>query len=111
MMPQPKDANILPGMTATVLATIPESASGEQETRHIIPASAVFADEAGNPHVWVINQEDDTAQSRAVKTGELVGSDQIAITDGLSNGDMIAVAGVSALREGMKIRPVDKIEF
>ena len=111
MMPQPKDTNILPGMTATVLVTVPKSASGEQETRQIIPASAVFADEAGNPHVWVINQEDDTAHSRAVKTGELVGSDQIAITDGLSNGDMIAVAGVSALREGMKIRPVDKIEF
>ena len=109
IMPQPEDTNILPGMTATVLVTVPESAV--KSTRQVIPALAVFSNEAGKPHVWVINQEDNTAHSRAVTTGELVGSDQITITDGISNGDMIAVAGVSALREGMKVRPVDKIEF
>jgi len=109
IMPQPEDTNILPGMTATVLVTAPESTA--ETTRHIIPALSVFSDEAGKAHVWVINQEDNTAHSRAVTTGELVGSDQMSITDGIANGDMIAVAGVSALREGMKVRPVDKIEF
>ncbi|WP_455223235.1 efflux RND transporter periplasmic adaptor subunit [Kaarinaea lacus] len=109
IMPQPKDANILPGMTATVLATVPETEA--QSTQFVIPALAVFSDDAGNPHVWVINKDDNTAHSRAVKTGDLVDSDQITITDGLSSGDTIAVAGVSALREGMKVRPVDKIEF
>lgn len=109
IMPQPENTNILPGMTATVLVTAPETE--EKSTLQVIPALAVFSDEAGKSHVWVINQEDNTAQSRAVTTGELVGSDQITISDGLANGDMIAVAGVSALREGMKVRPVDKIEF
>ena len=109
IMPQPEDANILPGMTATVLVTAPETAV--QPTLQVIPALAVFSDETGKSHVWVINQEDNTAQSREVATGELVGSDQITITSGLANGDVIAVAGVSTLREGMKVRPVDKIEF
>jgi len=109
IMPQPKDANILPGMTATVFATAPESEI--QTTAQIIPSLAVFADEAGKPHVWVINQEDNTAHSRAVTTGPLVGNDKITITEGLNSGDMVAVAGVSTLREGMVVRPVDKIEF
>ena len=109
IMPQPDDANILPGMTATVVVTAPEFKA--ETATQIIPSLAVFSDEAGKSHVWVINQDDNTAHSQAVTTGDLVGSDQIAITEGLSNGDMIAVAGVSALREGMKVRPVDKIEF
>lgn len=109
IMPQPEDANILPGMTATVLITAPESKA--QSTVQVIPALAVFSDEAGNPHVWVISKDDNTAHSRAVTTGDLVGNDQITITNGISNGDTIAVAGVSTLREGMKVRPVEKIEF
>ncbi|WP_455201669.1 efflux RND transporter periplasmic adaptor subunit [Kaarinaea lacus] len=109
IMPQPEDANILPGMTATVLATAPETAV--QPTIQVIPALAVVADETGKSHVWVINQKENTAHSREVSTGELVGNDQITITDGLANGDMVAIAGVSTLREGMKVRPVDKIEF
>ena len=96
-------------MTATVLVTAPDTE--EKSTLQVIPALAVFSDEAGKSLVWVISQEDNTTHSRAVTTGELVGSDQITISDGLANGDMIAVAGVSALREGMKVRPVDKIEF
>ncbi len=109
IMPQPDDANILPGMTATVIVTAPEFKS--QTAVQIVPSIAVFSDEAGKPHVWVINQQDNTAHSRAVTTGNLVGSNQITITEGISNGEMIAVAGVSTLREGMKVRPVDKIEF
>lgn len=109
IMPQPKDTNILPGMTATVLVT---AATTKQESSgHTIPALAVFSDETGKSQVWVISQEDNTVHSRAVTTADLVGSDQIQIIEGLNNGDMIAVAGVSVLREGMQVRPVDTIKF
>jgi multidrug efflux pump subunit AcrA (membrane-fusion protein) len=40
---------------------------------------------------------------RAVKLGELTGGD-VEIVDGLQPGDRIAVAGVTFLREGMKVR-------
>ena len=109
IMPQPKNANILPGMTATVIVT----AKGvtDEEPSYLIPAVAVFANEAGVPQVWLVDPNDNTVHSREVQTDELVGSENIRITKGLKNGDMIAVAGVSVLREGMQVRPVDKIEF
>ncbi|WP_455211047.1 efflux RND transporter periplasmic adaptor subunit [Kaarinaea lacus] len=109
IMPQPKNANILPGMTATVIVT----AKGvtEEEPSYVIPALAVFANEAGVAQVWIVDPNDNTVHSREVQTDELVGSENIRITKGLKSGDMIAVAGVSVLREGMQVRPVDKIEF
>lgn len=109
MMPQPENANILPGMTATVIVTAKEVADGEPS--HIIPALAVFANEAGVPQVWVVDPKDNSVHSREVQADELMGSENIKITKGLKDGEMIAVAGVSVLREGMKVRPVDKIEF
>jgi len=109
MMPQPDKANILPGMTATVIVTAKGDA--EEAAAHIIPALAVFANEAGTPQVWVVDPNDNTVHSREVQTAELKGSESIKITKGIKNGELIAVAGVSVLREGMKVRPVDKIEF
>ena len=108
-MPQPKEINVLAGMTANVLISSesPETDAG----RYIIPAIAVFADEAGKANVWVVDPEKKRIQRRKVTTGDLTGSASIEIIEGLKNGEMIAVSGVSRLRENMLIRPVDKIEF
>ncbi len=110
-MPQPEGLMILPGMTAMVWA---ESASVEEaavENGFNIPAAALFADETGNPHVWVVDTANNTVQKREVVTGDLSGSDEIRVIGGLTAGEMVAVSAVSRLREGMAIKPVDKVEF
>lgn len=100
-MPSPEGVNILPGMTATVKSTI---VSGTEGNTLIVPALAVFADEAGTSSVWVIEKESMTVTRRKVTTGSLTGKDTIQILSGLKDGDVIAVSGVSKLREGMKVR-------
>jgi RND family efflux transporter MFP subunit len=107
-MPAPEGVNILPGMTAKVSGYQVTQDSG---SRFVIPAIALFADEAGNSTVWVVDQENKTVHQRKVKTGELTGTESIEIVDGLESGETIAISGVSQLREGMTIRPVDKIDF
>ena len=93
-------------MTATVTGSRP--ADEDDPGQITVPAVAVFADESGTSHVWVVNQETMQVNRRKVTTGDLTGTDGIGITEGLNNGEMIAVSGVSRLREGMKVRAMDK---
>ena len=73
--------------------------------------AAVFADEAGKSQVWVVHPETNTVQRRAVETGDLIGKDSVRVESGLKAGEMVAVTAVSRLREGMEVRPVEKVEF
>jgi RND family efflux transporter MFP subunit len=104
-MERPEDVIILPGMTATVVGEPPEC--GEQDGFFVIPAIAVFADDQGESNVWVVDKEEMTVHRREITTGHLTGEASIQITEGLQSGEMIAVSGVSQLREGMKVRPFD----
>jgi RND family efflux transporter MFP subunit len=110
-MPQPEEITVLTGMTATVTASRQASVKQETPDTFVVPAIAVFADEAGKAQVWVIDAQENTVQQRAVTTAELTGSASIQIVEGLKPGEAIAVSGVSQLRAGMKVRPVDKIDF
>lgn len=103
-MPAPEDINVLPGMTANV--TVYQTGETGEDSGIVIPAIAVFADEAGDAHVWVTDQETMKVHRRKVTTGDLVGSDNIQILDGLNAGEMIAITGVSRLREDMQVRPM-----
>jgi len=107
-MPQPDDINILPGMTATVTG----SPRQREQTKEIfvVPAIAVVADSAGNPFVWIVDKETMKVSKRPVKTGDLTGTDSIRIPEGLKSGEMIAVSGVSRLREGMQVSDLSKME-
>ncbi|SHO50373.1 efflux RND transporter periplasmic adaptor subunit [Desulfopila aestuarii] len=107
-MERPADLNILPGMTATVRGSTP-AASGTVDS-FIIPAYAIFASDSGKAQVWVVNEKEMTVHSRPVTTGSLVGQDGITITEGLQTGEVIAVTGVTMLKEGMKIRDLAKVE-
>ena len=107
-MPQPDDINVFPGMTATVAG----SARMQEQSSEafIVPAIAVVADAAGNQNVWVVDEGTLKVQPRAVKTGDLTGSDSIEILDGLKSGETIAISGVSRLREGMQVSDLSKME-
>ena len=60
--------------------------------------------------MWLVNSQAMTVQRRPVTLGELIGTDSIEILDGVSSGEVIAVTGVSMLREGAKIRDLSEVE-
>jgi RND family efflux transporter MFP subunit len=99
-MKAPQGVNLLPGMTATVALTYRRARIlGD---RILVPISAVFKDPTGEQVVWVVGPGQTVAR-RVVKLGEAAGG-QVEVVDGLQTGDRIAVAGVTFLRDGMKVR-------
>jgi RND family efflux transporter MFP subunit len=96
----PTDVNILPGMSATVTLTYRRASI--LGSRILVPISAVFKDSTGEQVVWVLGS-DETVSRRPVKMGAATNG-QLELIDGVQPGDRIAVAGVSFLREGMKVR-------
>ena len=99
-MKVPDGINLLPGMTATVALTYQRASV--LGGRIFVPVSALLQDSPGQQVAWVLGP-DQTVTRRPVKTGEASGG-QIEIVEGLGAGDRIAVAGVTFLRDGMKIR-------
>lgn len=96
----PPGLNLLPGMTATV--NLAYRRAGILGKRILVPFAAVVQDDAGKQLVWVLG-EDGTVARRAVEVGQAAGG-QIEIAAGLEVGERIVVAGVSHLRDGMKVR-------
>jgi len=106
VMPAPDGIRILPGMTATVsveFATLPAD-----EGNVIVPAIAVWADNAGHSMVWVVDTKTMAVHRRAVTTGDLTGTDSIKITEGLNPDEVIAISGVSKLQEGQVVRKLEQ---
>jgi membrane fusion protein, multidrug efflux system len=99
-MKSPPGMNVLPGMTATVSLTYRRARILDE--RILVPISAVFKDATGEQVAWVVGP-DYTVSRRPLKLGEATGG-QIEIAEGLQPGDRIAVAGVTFLREGMRVR-------
>ena len=104
---QPAEANILPGMTATVTTALkPEAKNAEPEI--IVPALAVLDAPKDKPYVWVFDPSQGKVHKRFVKIGSLKDSGSIRIVEGLKPGEIIVIAGVTKLKEGMKVRPWEK---
>jgi RND family efflux transporter MFP subunit len=99
-MKAPPDANLLPGMTATV--TITYRRASILGDRILVPVSAVFKDASGEQVAWVVGS-DEIVSRRPVKLGSATGG-RVEIVEGLQPGERIAVAGVTFLRDGMKVR-------
>ncbi|GAA3909798.1 efflux RND transporter periplasmic adaptor subunit [Litoribacillus peritrichatus] len=106
-MDMPADFNVLPGMTANVamdMRIMSTAASPDYQ----IPVSAVFSSDNQDSdskvrNVWKIDPETYTAHLAEIKIGQL-SSAGIEVYGGLSPGDIIVTAGVTNLREGMKVR-------
>jgi RND family efflux transporter MFP subunit len=97
---QPNEVVVLPGMTAKVTVQLSDVASAGEVA---IPAHAAVADTAGRSTVWVVDPESMTVKRKPVTLGQLTG-DSVIVTAGLSNGEVVAISGVSQLREGMAVR-------
>ena len=111
-MKQPEDLTVLPGMTANVIGRKDKDKTEKRIAPGpvLVPASAVYADESGEPHVWVVNRQDMTVTKRKVTTGDLTGTNNIQITSGLEAGETIALTGITQLQENMKVRDLSELE-
>jgi RND family efflux transporter MFP subunit len=99
-LPAPSEVNLLPGMTSSVTLTYRRARILGDRVR--VPISAVMQASDGDQVAWVIGEEQIVSR-RTVRLGEAAG-EQVEIVEGLQPGDRIAVAGVTFLREGMKVR-------
>lgn len=97
----PEDVNILPGMTARVRVVI------DPKLAWSVPVMAAQADENGKSYVWKVDASNMTVSRTPVELGELFG-DRVRIRSGVEEGDMLAVSGVTQLREGMKVRKYER---
>ena len=102
IMQQPEGIKILPGMAGKVSGRPPENMVDSVSIE--IPVSAVFTDEAsGNSFVWVVDKTKLTVSKKQIEVDQL-GDRGVRVTAGLSEGDVIASAGVHYLFEGQKIK-------
>ena len=108
IMEKPKDANIMPGMTATISLDPASLAGAETEGALIsVPINAVIADPNGTPFVWVVDPSTMTVQKRDVKVGDMK-QGEIKIKSGLKKGEQIVVSGTQSLSNGSKVREYKK---
>ncbi|MDW3144910.1 efflux RND transporter periplasmic adaptor subunit VmeH, partial [Vibrio sp. 2094] len=107
-LPMPKEEYILDGMAVEV--TSKDEKVGLQLNVGInVPIEAIFnadGDELGreNKFVWVLN-DDSTISRKQIRTGK-ASKTSIQVLDGLALNDKVVVAGVSRLRDGMKVEVV-----
>lgn len=71
-----------------------------------VPLAAVTA-EADQPYVWVIDPASSKALRTPVKIGAF-GQERVPVLEGLKASDWVVLAGVQMLRDGQKVRPVDR---
>lgn len=100
---RPPGLALLPGLAVTVLPFAEKPAPAAATLA--IPLTAVSADATGAKFVWVVSADGRVAR-RNVVPGEICGGD-VTLASGLKAGERIVTAGVGALREGMKVRPLD----
>jgi RND family efflux transporter MFP subunit len=72
----------------------------------VLPGSALF-DKAGKPAVWVYNADTATVGLKPVAVGGYE-TDQVIVSTGLVQGDLVVTAGVNQLREGQKVRLIEE---
>lgn len=106
-MLRPESLEVFPGMTASVQFDL--NRVFELDTlRFVLPVEAVFAAEdtplnSNVRQIWKVSPETMQVSRFDVEIGAIT-SNGIEILSGLKAGDIVVVAGVHHLREGMKVR-------
>jgi RND family efflux transporter MFP subunit len=97
-----KGFRLLPGMTAKVRPVDDHVVSGSQYIT--LPVTSVVPDNQGRQFVWLVN-DNNLITRRYVQVGAL-SQDRLEISQGLTVGESVVIAGVSSLHEGMEVRPI-----
>lgn len=103
-LPQPSENRVLPGMSAEL--TLDVSAAQSQTKSTVIPASAIMKrDVDGLNIVWLYSERSGTVTPQPVTLGE-VRTQGIEVTEGISKGDRVVVAGIQYLSDGQQVKPL-----
>ncbi len=92
-------ATILPGMTGVVSIM----AVNEQQGGLILPLAAIASEPDGSAFVWVVSQ-DNIVSKKPVTIGKVTGGN-VEIS-GVEPETIVVSAGLSALQDGMQVKPV-----
>ena len=100
------DEIIRPGLVGSVRFDFKreEGSKGAQDQYPIVPAKAIGEDAKGN-FVFLIEESGDmtNVKKHHISVGKLT-SEGFEVTEGLSSGQKIAVAGLQTLLDGQKVR-------
>jgi RND family efflux transporter MFP subunit len=109
-MPAPTNFLILPGMTASILATPKLSALTGENSGYLLPLIAIPVDPvSGQYYVWVVPETSNgisKLQKRFVEVGETRGH-LILVKAGVDKNERIALTGAHLLQEGQPVRAID----
>lgn len=94
---------VLPGMSVNIVPQQLPEALAEGSVH--VPLKAIFSSAEGVTGVWVFDPNAARVTFRPVELGGVTGTD-VVVLSGLADGEQIATAGVSQLREGMLVRPL-----
>jgi multidrug efflux system membrane fusion protein len=96
---------VRPGMTAEVSFLF---SGADEEVPYLIPISALApGDDEARAYVFVFDPETSTVKKTPIQGGGVTDND-VVVTKGLKGGDIVAVAGVSFLRDGQKVKLMEK---
>ena len=93
------DQRLLPGMF--VRARIDK---GQRLNAILVPAVSISRNSKGQPMVMLVNKES-VVEARNIKTSQNI-SDQVLITEGLSEGEQVIVAGLQKIKPGIPVKAV-----
>ena len=94
-------AHLSPGMTAEVSLVLKDDS---QVAGYLVPVQAILpAKEAGQGYAFVYDSNTSAVRKTPIR---ILGEERnmVSVSEGLSVGDIIAVAGVSFLADGMKVK-------
>ena len=95
------DQRIRPGMTARVTLLL---AGDDQKAAYLIPISAVAQrGESKEGFVFTYDPQTSTVKQSKIEASSVRGN-SVLITEGVKDGDIIAVAGVSFLEDGQEVK-------
>jgi RND family efflux transporter MFP subunit len=96
---------IKPGMTAEANLSIKDE---NQQPGYLVPFQAILpVEDAKQGHAFVYDPQTSTVKKTLIHVRG-VQHDQAIVHEGLAAGDIIAVAGVSFLADGLKVRLMEK---
>jgi RND family efflux transporter MFP subunit len=96
-----------PGMTAEVAFSMPRFETGLDELQgFMIPIAAAYPESDDSYSVFVFDPESSTVSKRPIQPGG-VRENEVAVLEGLAEGEIIATAGVPFLRDGQQVTLLD----
>jgi multidrug efflux pump subunit AcrA (membrane-fusion protein) len=96
-----------PGMTAEVAFSMPRFEAGLDDLQgFMIPIAAAYPESDDSYSVFVFDPESSTVSKRPIQPGG-VRENEVAVLEGLAEGEIIATAGVPFLRDGQQVTLLD----